>query len=91
MVQKAWCARASISHTENRKNNMKKVCRNAESGVPYQRMVIPNHFFLFFVIGETADDGATDYGSKLDKQMDAAAAKQKAGGRLTNKEKKLLK
>ncbi|CAM9281089.1 unnamed protein product [Ectocarpus sp. 6 AP-2014] len=40
---------------------------------------------------EDQDDGATDYGSKLDKQMDAAAAKQKAGGRLTNKEKKLLK
>ncbi|CAM9242873.1 unnamed protein product [Ectocarpus sp. 8 AP-2014] len=40
---------------------------------------------------EDQDDGATDYGSKLDKQMDAAAAKQKAGDRLTNKEKKLLK
>ncbi|CAN0481623.1 unnamed protein product, partial [Ectocarpus sp. 12 AP-2014] len=40
---------------------------------------------------EDQDDGATDYGSKLDKQIDAAAAKQKAGGRLTNKEKKLLK
>ncbi|CAM9436571.1 unnamed protein product [Ectocarpus sp. 12 AP-2014] len=40
---------------------------------------------------EDQDDGATDYGSKLDKQIDAAVAKQKAGGRLTNKEKKLLK
>eukprot|EP00903_Cladosiphon_okamuranus_P006151 g6052.t1 len=36
-------------------------------------------------------DGVIDYGSKLDREMDAAAAKQKAGGRLTNKEKKLLK
>lgn len=41
---------------------------------------------------ETAGaDGVTDYGSKLDREMDAAAAKQKAWGRLTNKEKKLLK
>ncbi len=37
------------------------------------------------------DGGVIDYGSKLDREMDAAAAKQKAGGRLTNKEKKLLK
>eukprot|EP00752_Nemacystus_decipiens_P007516 g6716.t1 len=36
-------------------------------------------------------DGLIDYGSQLDREMDAAAAKQKAGKRLTNKEKKLLK
>lgn len=38
-----------------------------------------------------AGDGIVDYGSKLDRDMEAAEAKQKAGGRLTNKEKKLLK
>ena len=37
------------------------------------------------------DDGATDYGVKMEKEMEAAVAKQKAGGRLTNKDKKLLK
>ncbi|CAM9325336.1 unnamed protein product [Scytosiphon promiscuus] len=36
-------------------------------------------------------DGSIDYGSKLDREMDAVAAKQKAGARLTNKDKKLLK
>ncbi|CAN0417386.1 unnamed protein product [Pylaiella littoralis] len=43
--------------------------------------------------GVDADQGdeTTDYGSKLHREMDAAAAKQKAGARLTNKEKKLLK
>lgn len=32
-----------------------------------------------------------DYGSKFDREMEAAAQKAKAGGRLTNKEKKLFK
>lgn len=49
------------------------------------------HAIFTFLHRETAGDGVIDYGSKLDREMDAATAKQKAGGRLTNKEKKLLK
>lgn len=41
--------------------------------------------------GSQTGDGTIDYGSKFDREMEAAAAKAEAGGRLTNKEKKLLK
>lgn len=49
------------------------------------------HFAAQNTNNQTAGDETTDYGSKLHREMDAAAAKQKAGARLTNKEKKLLK
>ena len=38
-----------------------------------------------------AGAGTVDYGSKLDRDMEAVAEKAKAGGKLSNKEKKLLK
>lgn len=47
-------------------------------------------FSTDFFFNETGDD-AIDYGSKFDREMEAAAKKAKAGSRLTNKEKKLLK
>lgn len=52
----------------------------------FRRYIIP-----LLIHGVCAGHGVMDYGSRLDRDMEAARAKAGAGGRLSNKEKKLLK